>query len=89
MNWTFATIAIEATDQTAAQEQYPNYFNTAASQDGLQPVTHYVTSGPFDNTELASIMNSQDWPKRVAFGQDTQEGLNQLGLILVSTDSIQ
>lgn len=84
MNWTFATVAILAADQQAAKLQYPYYFNSAASQDGLLPITHYVTSGPFSNTELASIINSQDWPKRVAFGQDAQDGLNQLGLILIS-----
>ena len=84
MNFTFATVAITAADQTAAQEQYPAYFSTGASETGKLPITHYVTSGPFDNVELAAIMNSNDWPKRVAFGNDAQQGLAQLNLILVT-----
>ena len=83
-NYTFATVAIAAADQAAAQEQYQAYFNTGASETGEAPATHYVTSGPFDNVELAAIMNSQDWPKRVAFGNDAQQGLAQLNLILIT-----
>ena len=84
MNYTFATVAVAAADQQAAQAQYPAYFDTGASETGELPVTHYVTSGPFDNVELAAIMNSQDWPKRVAFGADAQAGLAQLKLVLVT-----
>ena len=83
-SWTFATVAISAADQAAAQAQYPDYFTTGASETGDLPITHYVTAGPFDNNELAAIMNSTDWPKRVAFGQDAQAGMAQLGLILVT-----
>ena len=88
MNYTFATIAIAAADQAAAQEQYPDYFNTGASETGEAPATHYVTSGPFDNVELAAIMNSNDWPKRVAFGADAQAGVAQLGLVLIIKPAI-
>ena len=83
-SWTFATVAIAAADQAAAQASYPAYFTTGASETGDAPATHYVTSGPFDNVELAAIMNSQDWPKQVAFGSDVQAGLAQLGLVLVN-----
>ena len=83
MNYTFATVAVAAADQAAAQASYPEYFHTGASETGEAPATHYVTSGPFDNVELATILNSQDWPKRVAFGSDFQTGLAQLGLVLV------
>ena len=83
MDYTFATVAIAAADQQAAQAQYPAYFNTGASETGELPVTHYVTSGPFDNVELAGVMNLTDWPKRVAFGADAQAGVAQLGLVLV------
>ena len=82
-SWTFATVAIAAADQAAAQAQYPAYFTTGASETGDLPVTHYVTAGPFDNDELAGMMNSTDWPKRVAFGQDSFAGMQQLGLVLV------
>ena len=85
MNYTFATIAIAAADQAAAQEQYPDYFNTGASETGDLPITHYVTSGPFDNVELADIMNSNAWPKRVAFGPSAAEGFAALGLQLITT----
>lgn len=84
-SWTFATLAIAAADQAAAQAQYPDYFNAAASETGNAPATHYVTSGPFDNSELAGIMNSNAWPKRVAFGNDAQQGLAALGLQLITT----
>ena len=82
-DYTFATVAIAAADQAAAQASYPDYFNTGASETGELPITHYVTSGPFDNVELAAIMNSQDWLKQVAFGADAAQGLAQLGLVLV------
>jgi hypothetical protein len=88
-NYTFATVAVAASDQAAAQASYPEYFHTGASETGEAPATHYVTSGPFDNVELAAILNSQDWPKRVAFGQDAQAGLAQLGLVLVSEPTSQ
>ena len=82
-DYTFATLAIAAADQAAAQAQYPGYFNAGASETGELPVTHYVTSGPFDNVELSAILNSSDWPKQVSFGADAQAGLAQLGLVLV------
>ena len=82
-DYTFAIVAVSAADQAAAKEQYPDYFNAGASETGEAPATHYVTSGPFDNVELAAIMNLNDWPKRVAFGNDAQQGLAQLGLVLV------
>ena len=88
MNYTFATVAIAAADQSAAQAQYPDYFNTGASETGEAPATHYVTSGPFDNVELAAIMNSTDWPKRVSFGADAQAGVAQLGLVLIIKPAI-
>ena len=84
MDYTFATVAVAAANQAAAKAQYPAYFNTGASETGEAPATHYVTSGPFDNVELAAIMNSTDWPKRVSFGADAQAGLAQLGLVLVT-----
>lgn len=83
-DYTFATVAVTAADQAAAQSQFPAYFLAGASPTGAPPATHYVTSGPFDNVELATILNSQDWPKRVAFGSDAQAGLAQLGLVLVT-----
>ena len=83
-DYTFATVAVSAADQTAAQAQYPDYFHTGASEAGDLPITHYVTSGPFDNVELADIMNSNAWPKRVAFGADAAAGLAALGLQLVT-----
>ena len=82
-DYTFATVAIAAADQAAAQASYPDYFNTGASETGELPITHYVTSGPFDDLELASIINNQDWSKRVSFGQDALAGIQQLGLFLV------
>lgn len=83
-DYTFATLAILAADQAAAQAQYPAYFNAGASETGELPITHYVTSGPFENSELSTILNSNDWPKSVAFGNDAQQGIAALNLQLVT-----
>ena len=84
MNYTFATVAILAADQAAAQAQYPAYFNTGASETGEAPATHYVTSGPFDNAELAAIQASTAFTAHGVLGEDVAAGLAQLGLVLVT-----
>lgn len=89
MNYTFATVAIAAADQAAAQANYPEYFNTGASETGEAPATHYVTSGPFDNVELSNMLNYEAFRKGVAFGADAQAGLAQLGLVLVTEPAKQ
>ncbi len=83
MNYTYATVIIAAADQVSAQEQYPEYFNAGFYEDieGADPsiATNYCTSGPFDNTELQSIINDVTWPRKVYFG-DTQAILTELNL---------
>ena len=82
-DYTYATVIIAAADQAAAQAEYPDYFNAGyyEATEGADPAvaTNYVTSGPFDNTELQDIINNVTWPRKVYFG-DTQAILASLNL---------
>ena len=83
VDYTYATVIIAAADQTAAQAQYPDYFHAGyyEATDGVDSsvATAYVTSGPFNNVELADIINDVIWPRKVYFG-DTQAILASLNL---------
>lgn len=72
-DYTYATVVIAAADQAAAQAEYPNYFTAGYYDDveGADPAvaTNYVTSGPFGNEELASIINNVTWHRKVYFGE--------------------
>lgn len=71
MNYTYATVIIAAADrQTAQAELGDGFFNTALSESGAEPATHYMSSGPFNNSEMDLIVNESQWPKKVYFGQD-------------------
>lgn len=82
-DYTYATVIIAAADQAAAQAEYPDYFHAGYYEaiEGADPTvaTNYVTSGPFDNTELADIINDVTWPRKVYFG-DAQQVLAALNL---------
>ena len=73
VDYTYATVIIAAADQTAAQAQYPDYFHAGyyEATEGADSsiATTYVTSGPFDNVELADIINNVTWPRKVYFGE--------------------
>jgi hypothetical protein len=82
MNFTNCTILVLAEDRTKAQAvTTTEYFNAEASADGLLPVTHYFTSGPFSNDEVDAIINTS-WPKWVR-SDDWQSALAGLGLVQV------
>ena len=83
-DYTFATVAVTAADQAAAQAEFPAYFLAGASPTGAPPATHYVTSGPFDNDELAAIQASTTFTAHGVLGEDVAAGLAQLGLVLVT-----
>lgn len=71
MNYTYATVIVTAADQQAAQADLGDgFFNTALSASGADPATHYMSSGPFNNSEMDLIVNESQWTKRVYFGQD-------------------
>jgi len=82
MNSTLATVVILAADKSTAQMDFPFYFTAPASADGTLPVTHYLTNGYFDDTELDTICNDSTWPRKVYFGA-LDVGLQKAGLMLV------
>ena len=81
---TFATVAIAAADQAAAQIDLPGLFTAAytTNPEGKAPATHYVSSGLFFNDELDMIVNDATWPRQVRFG-DAGTALAGLGLFPV------
>ena len=83
MDYTYCTIVIPAAALKLARADYPNYFNAGYSADGSAPATSYAQSGPFANTELDDISNEQKWPRKMYFGNNTQEVLTTLGLMPV------
>lgn len=83
MNYTFATVIIADADKAAAQADLGDgFFNTGLSTDGTEPATHWMSSGPFDNTEMDKICNTVTWPKKIYFGQDWQSAIAAEGLQL-------
>jgi hypothetical protein len=71
MDYTFATLIVAAEYRQAAQELLSDqYFLTGLSADGLPPATHYVSAGPFDNSELNKALNQQAVPFWVSFGPE-------------------
>ena len=86
---TFATVAIAAADQDAAQADFPGLFTAAytTDQDGKAPATHYVSTGHFFNAELDAICNTVAWPRQVRFG-DAGTALAGLGLLPVVDVSV-
>jgi hypothetical protein len=81
-NFTNCTIIVLAEDRTKAQDvTTTEYFNAQASSDGLLPITHYFTSGPFSNDEVDALVNTA-WPKWVR-SDDWQAALAGLGLAQV------
>jgi hypothetical protein len=82
MNSTLATVIILAADKSNAQLDFPFYFTAPASADGTLPVTHYLTNGYFEDTELDTICNDSTWPRKVYFGA-LEVSLQKAGLMLV------
>ena len=87
-NYTFATVIIADADKAAAQADLgEGFFVTALSADGTEPATHWMSSGPFDNTELNRICNDVTWPRRVSFGQEWQLAIEAHGLMVLEARS--
>lgn len=88
MNYTFASIVIADKDKTQAQaDMGDGFFTVPLSATGEAPATHWMSSGPFDNTELDRICNTGEgafaWPYKISFGQDWQGFLATLELAVV------
>jgi hypothetical protein len=86
MNSTLATVVVLAIDLNSAQAAFPQYFTAPASATGTLPVTHYLTNGYFDDSELDAICNDVTWPRKVYFGS-LDVGLQKAGLVLVQPEA--
>jgi hypothetical protein len=85
MNYTFATVIIADDYKAQAQAELAEQFFTAPlSFDGKAPVTHWMSSGAWDNAQLDFIVNEAEWPSKVSFGDSWQEATDAEGLKLVS-----
>lgn len=79
-NYTYATVIVSIENQAKAQEiAGADTFITGLSPNGLQPATHFVTSGPFDNDQLNQLTDA-NWKKTIRFGDDWQSAINELNL---------
>ena len=79
--FTHATVIVADADKAATQADLgEGFFATALSADGTEPSTHWMSSGPFYNSELDRIVNTYTWPKKVYFGQDWQAAIDAHGL---------
>ena len=79
--FTHATVIVADADKAAAQADLgEGFFVTSLSADGAEPAAHWMSSGPFDNSELDRIVNTYTWPKKVYFGQDWQAAIDAHGL---------
>lgn len=88
-DFTFATVIIAAQDQAAAQADLSEgFFNTALSPTGEAPATNFMSSGPFNNSEMDTIVNTSTWPKVIYFGQDWQAALDAQGLKMVQPEEV-
>lgn len=81
---TFATIAIPAAEQQAAQQYLGEGYFTSGYYKAVQEAdpavaTHYVSSGFWLDSELEFIVNEAAWSKSVKFG-DAQSALDVLNL---------
>ena len=60
-----------------------NHFATGLSADGLEPATHYIASGFFNDEELNVLLNSDiEW--KVRFGKESSEFIEEEGLKMVT-----
>ena len=87
-NYTFASVVIADADRQAAQADLgEGFFNTGLSATGAEPASHWMSSGPWDNSELNAICNQSPdgfaWPYQINFGQDWQAFVAGLGLVMV------
>ena len=83
-DYTFATVIIaDADKQQAQQDLGDGFFTVPLSSDGQEPATNWMSSGPFNDSELNFVVNEATWPKKIYFGQDWQKALDAEGLKVV------
>ena len=82
--YVFATVIVLDADRKQAQaDMGDGFFNTALSASGEPPATNWMSSGPFDVSEMDAMVNTYAWPKKIYFGQDWQAALDANNLKLV------
>ena len=88
MNSTDLTIIVAAADQSAAQKDFPDYFNAPASATGQEPAEFFFTSGFFSNAEVDKINNLVTWDSMIRC-PEWQVALAGEGLqMIVETQSV-
>ena len=81
--FTYASAIILDAEVEAAREHFgPGYFPVPLSEDGSEPATFWMGTGPWENSELDYLVN-EPWAVRVYFGQDWQAALNSAGLQVI------
>lgn len=87
-DYTFASVIVSAADRQQAQADLGDgFFNTSLSPTGEAPATNFMSSGPFNNSELNIVVNTASWPKKVYFGQDWQAAISAEELQMVVQES--
>lgn len=91
MDYTFASVIVADSDKATAQaEMGEGLFTCPLSASGAAPATHWLSSGPFNNEEMNTIVNVAKWSKKVYFGGDWEAAIANEGLqkVVESTDAV-
>ena len=83
MSYTNATVVIKASEQSLAQQDFPDSFTSGFYED-VEPTnpyiaTFFVCSGLWSDDDLSKVTNDVQWQRKVYFG-DAQGILASLGL---------
>lgn len=77
-DYTYATMIVADADKAQAQaDMGDGFFLFPLSADGSAPATHWMSSGPFNNSELEA---EHSWPRIVVYGEDWQAAIVQENL---------
>ena len=80
-NYTYLTLIVS--DQKAAQAvSSDQYFLTELSETGKAPATNYMSSGPFENTEVDAIVNGDFFV--YVRSDNWQDAIDGLGLKIIN-----
>lgn len=87
--FTYASVIIADADVAAAKEHFgEGYFSVPLSTDGVAPATHWMGSGPWDNTELDYVVNESNWSVKMRFGADWQAALGAFNLKVIVPEPV-
>jgi hypothetical protein len=84
-DYVFASVIIQDEYKEQAQSDLSEYqFTAPLSADGSAPATHWMSSGPWTDTQMNFIVNEATWPSKVYFGTDWQAAVAAEGLMPVT-----